>query len=101
MRRLRLLPAARRDADEIWDYSADRWGSNQADEYLRALIAAGQAIADGRRQGGRIAGVRPGYWKLAVGAHLLCYRFAGDDALEIVRILHQRMNVESRLRRDR
>ena len=37
MNRYLLSPAAQADIDQIWDYSFDRWGVEQADDYLREL----------------------------------------------------------------
>ena len=92
-----LSPAARADLAEIWDYTADRWGSDQAERYIRALTTACQALADQRRIGRAIDDVRAGYSKLSVGSHFLCYRFTDAGAIDIVRILHQRMDVSDRL----
>lgn len=41
--------------------------------------------------------VRQGYRAAKVKSHLIFYRKAEDDVVEIVRILHQRMDIENRL----
>jgi len=41
--------------------------------------------------------VRPGYRKHAVGSHTLYYRIASADVIDVVRILHQRMDVDRHL----
>jgi toxin ParE1/3/4 len=35
-----LSPAAQADLGQIWDYTRDRWGVDQAEEYLRELQRA-------------------------------------------------------------
>jgi toxin ParE1/3/4 len=40
--------------------------------------------------------IREGYRKYHVGRHLIFYRQAGKD-IEIIRILHDRMNIENHL----
>lgn len=55
------------------------------------------ALATGRRQGRTADEVRAGYRKAAVGSHVLFYRMAVDGTLDIVRILHQRMDVTRHL----
>ena len=40
-----LSPAARADLTEIWDYTANRWGVEQAERYVRDLTAACQGLA--------------------------------------------------------
>ena len=92
-----LSPAARADLAEIWDYTADRWGVEQAERYIRALTTACQALADHRRTGRAIDDIRAGYSKLSVGSHFLCYRFTDAGMIDIVRILHQRMDIPERL----
>ena len=40
---------------------------------------------------------RSGYRKYAVGTHTLYYRIAGVDMIDVVRILHQRMDIDRHL----
>ena len=40
MSRYLLSPAAQADLEQIWDYTRDRWGVDQAEEYLRELQRA-------------------------------------------------------------
>jgi toxin ParE1/3/4 len=44
--------------------------------------------------------VRPGYRRAAVGSHVLFFRRRADGLPEIIRILHQRMDVPARLQDD-
>ncbi len=98
MKRFALSPAARADLGEIWDYTAQRWSSEQAERYCREIADACQALADGRREGRTIDYVRPGYHKLAVGSHVLFYRFRDAESIDIIRILHKRMDMPEHLR---
>ena len=91
-----LSPAARVDLDEIWDYTVRRWGVEQAERYIRAIVEACQEIAVGDREGIAVDYIRRGYRKLAVGSHLVFYR-QGAAGPEIIRVLHQRMDVGARL----
>lgn len=52
-------------------------------------------MARGLRQGRPVA-FRPGYLKLTVGAHLVFYRKT-DTGIDVIRLLHQRMDVETHL----
>jgi toxin ParE1/3/4 len=93
----RLSPAARDDLSAIWDYTAQTWGIAKAEQYVLSIHGACQAIAEGRKQGQTIDDIRPGYRKLAVGAHVLFFRAAETGGIDVIRILHQRMDVLSRL----
>lgn len=87
-----LSPHARADLSGIWDYTADHWGIDQADHYVREIATACSELARGRRQSRPIDDIRPGYAKLLVGAHVLFFRRNDIGQSEVVRILHQRMD---------
>lgn len=97
MSRYVLTRAAVRDLDQIWDYTAETWSVEQAESYVGDLKAACEALACGDRTGLRVDDIRHGYRKLSVGAHFLFYRVRGDDVIEVIRILHQRMDLPSHL----
>jgi toxin ParE1/3/4 len=92
-----LSPAAQADLEEIWDYTAERWDVDQADEYLRGLQHAIERAAANPRVGHSCDEIRSGYRKLAAGSHTLYYRLSTDGTVDIVRILHQRMDVDRHL----
>lgn len=97
MSRYLLSPAARADLDEIWDYTCQRWGIEQAEDYLRQLQRSIERAADDPRIGETIDQVRPGYLKLASGSHVVFYRLTADSAVDVIRILHQRMDIDRHL----
>lgn len=96
MSRYLLSPAARHDLNEIWDYTARRWSTDQAERYIRSIADACAALATGEREGRAINDVRPGYLNYPVGSHVIYYRRDGG-IIEVIRILHQRMDVSARL----
>jgi len=49
MRRLEFTPRARRNIEEIWEYSFDQFGLDKADVYLRDLQRAVPLTQDPRR----------------------------------------------------
>lgn len=95
MKAIVFSPAAETDIHEIWDYSADNWGPDQADHYTDALHDAYHALAAGRKRG-RVVDIRPNYLKVTTGSHVIYYRENGDR-LEIIRILHAKQDVERHL----
>ncbi len=92
-----LTPRARRDLSEIWDYSAEQWVAAQADRYIRLIATACGALSTGRAKGRSAEAIRPGYFRQTVGSHRVFYRNRNRGGIEIVRILHQRMDVERHL----
>ncbi len=89
----RLSPRARADLGGIWDHTAERWGEGQAERYLRQIAEACADLASGRRRGAGAGAVRPGYFRHPVGSHVLFYRLGRDGGIEVMRILHKRMDV--------
>ena len=97
MSRYVLSPAARVDVEQIWDYTCDRWGEDQAEKYVRGLQRAIDRVVENPAIGRACDEVRSGYRKHAVGTHTLYYRIADEDLIDVVRILHQRMDFERHL----
>ncbi|HEX3653687.1 MAG TPA: type II toxin-antitoxin system RelE/ParE family toxin [Rhizomicrobium sp.] len=94
--RYRLSPAAQSDLDEIWDYSAEHWGADQEDGYIRDLAGAIERIASGKRRGHSCDEIRLGYFKYACQSHVIFYKLE-ESAIVVVRVLHRRMDFNRRL----
>lgn len=94
MKPISFSPAAEADIDGIWDYTADRWGIDQADSYTDAIRDVCQALAEGRKRGR--PSVLPGFQKCLCGSHVI-YFLDYVDHLDIIRILHQRQDAEQHL----
>jgi toxin ParE1/3/4 len=91
-----LSPAARRDLDEIWDYTSGQWSQDQADSYVLDLIHDIEAVASGKQMEHSCDDIREGYFKLRSGSHIVFYRKL-DVLIDVVRILHQRMDFDRHL----
>ena len=84
------------DLDGIRDHSRKEWGAAQTVRYLRLIRAAVNAASQSPMQTAPADHYRPGYRKIAVGAHLVFFR-VNDDTVEITRILHSAMAIETKL----
>lgn len=93
MSRFVLSPRAQTDLDDIWDYTAETWGVDQAERYIRLIADSINAVATSPARGQRCDSIREGYRKYPAGSHVLFYRLSGDG-IDVVRILHQQMDVE-------
>lgn len=87
----RLTPAAQRDLSSIWDYTVERWDENQAEIYVLEIRGAIERIADQPVRGRAIDEMRAGYRRYAIGSHVIFF-VATDDGVDVIRILHQRMD---------
>jgi toxin ParE1/3/4 len=83
--------------DKIARYTQERWGQEQRNLYLRTLDECFRQLAAKPEQGNDCSEIRVGYRKLLAGRHIIFYRQPTGDKIEIVRILHGRMDVEAHL----
>lgn len=97
MSRYLLSPAAADDIENIWDYTHDRWDADQAEAYLCEPQRAIERVASNPRIVRACDEIRPGYHKLSVGSHVLFYRLDAAGVVDIVRVLHRRMDVDRHL----
>lgn len=98
MARFALTREAGHDLSEIEDYTARRWGDDQARHYIDALFEAFEALAQNPAAGRRRTDIPPPYLVHAVGSHLIIYRInTRDDRVEILNILHPAMDLPRRL----
>jgi toxin ParE1/3/4 len=91
-----LKRPAMADLEEIWQYTFERWSREQADKYHGDLVRTFEALADGIRRGREVDYIRVGYRRITTGSHYVFYREA-SSGIEIMRILHQAMDIESHL----
>ena len=68
----------------------------ERNRYLKNLDASFHLLAEEPQRGKACDDIRPGYRKYHVGRHLIFYR-QSTEGLEIIRILHDRMDVETYL----
>jgi toxin ParE1/3/4 len=91
-----LSPRAEADLDDIWNFTVQRWGLDQAEAYTRQIWRAVEILAVTPALGQPCPYVRRGYYKYRAGSHLLFYRVV-DGALDVVRILHESMDFDRHL----
>ncbi len=91
MKRYRLTPKARDDLSDIWDRTVANWGAQQAESYMRQIELSLERHADNPALTLNSDAIRTGYRRFRVGAHIVFFR-QGNDAIEIVRILHGHMD---------
>lgn len=90
-----LTQAARGDLKAIATYTQRRWGKAQRKVYAKQFEDAFHLLANNQKSGSDCDFVRHGYRKFANGSHVIFYRSVGKSEIQIVRILHKRMDVAS------
>ena len=91
-----LTPGARRDLDSITAHSVQEWGREQAARYVRDLRSAIEMVAANPLRGRNRDELRKGCFSVPRGSHVIFYRRT-SDGIDVVRILHQRMEPGRRL----
>lgn len=97
MAKYELTNEAVEDLTKIWDYTFDKWSEKQADIYYKMLLENCQYIADDPNIGKNYEGIRNELFGLRANKHIIFYRKFIDKPIEITRILHERMDLKSRL----
>lgn len=93
MKRWHLTVAARIDMTGIWDYTDDRWGEAQAERYVRQIEHDLTAAANGSPLIYPLDKV----WRIKSGHHVCIFQKMPDGDIEVIRVLHERMDVRSAL----
>jgi len=88
----RLTKKAREDLIGISRYTEITWGRNQRRFYLKQLDAAFHALAVNPDLGRRCNEIRQGYFKYRQDSHVIFYRLGLESTIEIIRVLHKRMD---------
>ncbi len=91
-----LSPRAQADIDDIWNYTVKRWSVDQAERYLRLIQAEIGNLASDPLRGRACDEVRLGYRRGYAGSHVIFHRVE-DHRIDVVRILHRRMDFERHL----
>ncbi len=86
------------DIENIWLYTLTNWSLEQADRYYNLIMDEIEYVAKNPSSGIDYNHVREGYSCSKVKSHLIFYRQSNvPDEIEIIRVLHQRMDIKNRL----
>lgn len=98
---IRIQEAASYRLDEIYRYTRDRWGREQADRYIAGLFDAFDGIADRRTSSRPVPaefGVEGFFFRHE--RHFVYWRWLSNGDIGIVTLLHERMHQIDRFRED-
>jgi len=94
----KITTLATKDLENIWLYTFENWSNEQADRYLNLIINEIEYVAQKPESGFDFSSVRKGYYRTRIKSHFIFYRIdKKEDIVEIIRILHQRMDIDNRL----
>ena len=86
------------DLTDIWNYTVETWSETQADKYYTLLVDTCRQIADSPHPLGKeYTQIMAGLFGYRTGKHIVFYRSVSECAVEVVRILHERMDLKNRI----
>ncbi|WP_312324501.1 type II toxin-antitoxin system RelE/ParE family toxin [Soonwooa sp.] len=86
------------DLENIWLYTFEEWSQEQADYYYDLIMDEIEYISENPKSGKDYNEVRKGYFRSRVKSHFIFYRIKlKEEKIEIIRILHQQMDVDSHI----
>jgi len=94
----RISKQAINDLNDIWIYTFNKWSKEQADRYYDLIIGEIEFITDNYLIGKSAEQTRKNYRVTKIKSHLIFYRKVEDGIVEVVRILHQRMDIKKKLK---
>ena len=89
---------AQNDIEEIWLYTMEAWSLEQANRYYNLILDEIEFISENPKSGKDYNDIRKGYYRAKVKSHYIFYKInQKEEVIEIIRILHQQMDLDSRL----
>ena len=92
-----LTHNAKTDLRAIALFTQDRWGVEQRNLYIKQLDETFHSLGNLPALGNCCDEIMPGYRKFPLGSHVIYYKSGVSSVIEIIRILHKRMDVETQL----
>jgi len=93
----RLTKTAIADLVEIGRYTTKVWGRLQRNAYLKQIDDCFTQLSENPNLGFNCDYIAKGYRKFPQGSHLIFYKTSPAESIEIIRILHKSMDIDSKL----
>jgi len=88
---------ANEDIEKIWLYTYENWSLEQADRYYNLILDEIEFIAENFESGKLVDYIKKGYRATLVKSHIIFYKKSRRNIVEIIRVLHQKMDIENRI----
>ncbi len=94
----KISKEASNDLEKIWLYTIETWSAEQADRYLNLIFDEIEYLCQKPNSGSDFSPVRKDYLRSRVKSHFIFYKINEKHSeLEIIRILHQQMDIKNQL----
>jgi toxin ParE1/3/4 len=98
MARYKFTNKAVDDLTQIWNYTYNEWSENQAEIYYQMLLENCNELAYNTDLGKKYSEVTENLLGFKAGRHIIFYRRIEGNEIEITRILHEQMDLKSRIK---
>ena len=85
------------DLNNIWIYTATNWSIEQADKYYNLIMDEIEFVAKNYEKIKSFQSVRKDYRYSKVKSHLIFCKKNNANEIEIIRILHEKMDIKNRI----
>ena len=86
------------DLNNIWIYTAENWSVEQANRYYKLIIDEIDFVAENFETMLDFRSIRKDYRYSKVKSHLIFCKQVENTEMEVVRILHEKMDIKNRIR---
>lgn len=98
MTAFRIAEKAKEDLRSIWNYTYDTWSEEQADQYLKELMNEFSTIVNYPERGRNYSEISSEIFGVKKNRHIIFYRILQTREVEIIRILHELMDLPRRMK---
>jgi toxin ParE1/3/4 len=97
MAKVILRQEAINDLSDIWFYTLHKWSETQADKYYNEIKIACKEIGENPTIGKNYTDISEQLLGFKSGKHILFYHQISADEIEVIRILHESMDLKNRI----
>ena len=95
--RFLISEKANQDIERIWLYTCENWSIEQADRYYNLILDEIEFIVENFESGKSVDYIKKGYRASLVKSYIIFYKKSKSNVVEIIRVLHQGMDIEHRI----
>lgn len=92
----KITRKAQADLIAIGRFTLKEWGARQRNSYLLQLDQCFSQLAENPEIGTACDFIAEGYRKFPQGSHLIFYKRGAKGVVEIIRVLHESVDVDSK-----
>lgn len=97
MAEYKISEKALEDLNNIWIYTAENWSIEKANRYYNLIVDEIEYVSGNFDETKDFSNIRKNYKFSKVKSHLVFYKKTENTEMEVVRILHERMDLKNRI----